>query len=145
MAERTHNALVIVGARQPYEVRQYPTKSPQDGEVLVKVLWTASSPVDLHRMDGGLLIDPPTRTGSSCAGVVVEAGPAVQHLKPGDRVFGQGRQEPAEFPHQEFVTGPAWTFGKVMREFPCNWYNCDTCLTSLRSYRYPKASQTRRQ
>lgn len=116
MSDKTHSALVIVGARQPYEVRQFPTKTPKDDEVLVKVLWTASSPVDLHRMDGGLLLDPPTRTGSSCTGVVVKAGNAVQHLKPGDRVFGQGRQEPDELPHQEFVTGPAWTFGKVIEE-----------------------------
>ncbi len=113
MDSRTHKALVIVGARKPYEVRRYPTITPQADEVLVKVLWTSSTPLDLHQADGGLLIEPPCRTGSSCTGVVVEAGAAVDRLRPGDRVFGFGRQNPQEMPHQEFVTGPAWTFGKV--------------------------------
>ncbi|KAK7756224.1 hypothetical protein SLS62_001817 [Diatrype stigma] len=110
---RTHSALMIVGPRQPYEIHQVPTVSPQADEVLVRVLWTSSTPLDLHRADGGLLVDPPFIGGSSCAGVVVEAGAAVDRLRPGDRVFGFGRQEPKEMPHQEFVTGGAWSFGKI--------------------------------
>lgn len=133
MTARTHSALMIVGPRQPYEIHQVPTVAPQADEVLVKVLWTSSTPLDLHRADGGLLVDPPFIGGSSCAGVVVEAGSAVDRLKPGDRVFGFGRQEPKEMPHQEFVTGGAWSFGKVEQSKPlllpsfavvCLYYCC---------------------
>ncbi|RYP75501.1 hypothetical protein DL771_002386 [Monosporascus sp. 5C6A] len=117
MATSTHKALVIVAPRQPYEIHQYPTIAPQADEVLVKVLFTSSTPLDLHQADGGLLIEPPFRTGSSCAGFVVEVGPEVKHLQPGDKVFGFGRQDAKEKPHQEFVTGPAWTFGKIPEGF----------------------------
>ncbi|RYO76206.1 hypothetical protein DL766_001020 [Monosporascus sp. MC13-8B] len=101
MATSTHKALVIVAPRQPYEIHKYPTIAPQADEVLVKVLFTSSTPLDLHQADGGLLVEPPFRTGSSCAGLVVEVGPEVKHLQPGDKVFGFERQVAKEKPHQE--------------------------------------------
>ncbi|KAI2465555.1 GroES-like protein [Annulohypoxylon bovei var. microspora] len=110
MATRTHDALVIVAPRAPYEIHQYPTISPVGDEILVHVKWTASTPLDLHQADGGLLVEPPYRTGSSSAGVVVEVGPDVKHLKVGDRVFGFAHQEPKWKAHQEYATAPEWVF-----------------------------------
>ncbi|KAI1384810.1 GroES-like protein [Hypoxylon trugodes] len=117
MSGKTHNSLVIVAPRAPYEVHQVPTITPTGDEIRIHVKWTASTPLDLHQADGGLLIEPPQRTGSSSAGVVVEVGPDVKHLKVGDRVFGFAHQQPKWKAHQEYATAPEWVFGKVPEGF----------------------------
>ncbi|KAI1439526.1 GroES-like protein [Annulohypoxylon stygium] len=117
MAARTHDALVIVAPRAPYEIHQYPTISPVEDEILVHVKWTASTPLDLHQADGGLLVEPPYRTGSTSAGVVVEVGPDVKHFNVGDRVFGYAHQQPKWKAHQEYATAPEWVFAKVPKGF----------------------------
>ncbi|KAI5853653.1 GroES-like protein [Durotheca rogersii] len=108
----THNALVIVAPRAPYEVRQYPTITPTGNEVKVRVQWTTSTPFDLHQADGGLLVEPPFRPGLSPAGVVVEVGPDVKHFRVGDAVVGFAHQQPQWKAHQEYSTAPEWVFGK---------------------------------
>ncbi|KAI0138621.1 GroES-like protein [Hypoxylon sp. NC0597] len=113
MATRTHDALVIVAPRAPYEIHKYPTIPPVGDEILVHVKFTASTPLDLHEADGGLLIEPPYRGGSSSGGVVVEVGPDVKHLKVGDKVVGFAHQQPKWKAHQEYVTAPEWVFGKI--------------------------------
>ncbi|OTB07285.1 hypothetical protein M426DRAFT_54159 [Hypoxylon sp. CI-4A] len=113
----THNSLVIVKPRAPYEIRQFPTVKPTGDEIRVHVLWTASTPLDLHQADGGLLIEAPTRTGSTQAGIVVEVGPDVRHFQPGDRVFGFAHQQQHWKAHQEYSTAPEWVFGKVPDDF----------------------------
>ncbi|KAH9887460.1 GroES-like protein [Xylariomycetidae sp. FL2044] len=118
MAKQTHDALVIVAARQPYEIHNFPTIPPEGDEILVHVRWTASTPLDLHQADGGLLlVEPPLRTGSTGAGVVVAIGPDVQHFKVGDRVFGFAHQHPKWKTHQEYSTSPEWVWGKVPDSF----------------------------
>ncbi|KAL7626470.1 hypothetical protein AAE478_003242 [Parahypoxylon ruwenzoriense] len=110
---RTHNSLVIVAPRAPYEIHQYPTISPTGDEIMVHVKWTASTPLDLHQADGGLLIQYPERTGSSLACVVVQVGPDVKHFRVGDAVFGFAHQQPHWKAHQEYATAPEWVFGKI--------------------------------
>ncbi|KAI1304381.1 GroES-like protein [Xylaria venustula] len=109
----THAGLVLVGARVPYEVRRFPTISPKGDEIRVNIKWTASTPLDLHQADGGLLVEYPMRTGSTGAGIVVEVGPEAKHFQVGDRVFGFAHQQPAWKTHQEYSTAPEWVFGKV--------------------------------
>lgn len=113
--QRTHDGLVLVGTRVPYEVRKFPTLSPTADEITVHIQWTASTPLDLHQADGGLLVEPPMRTGSTGAGIVTEVGTsaAAQHFAVGDRVFGFAHQKPAWKTHQEYATAPWWVFGKV--------------------------------
>ncbi|KAI1318406.1 GroES-like protein [Xylariaceae sp. FL0255] len=115
--ERSHDALVTVAARAPYEVRKFLTVSPKGDEIMINVKWTASTPLDLHQADGGLLVEHPMRTGSTSAGVVVEVGPDVKHLKVGDEVFGFAHQKPEWKAHQENATAPEWVFGKVPKGF----------------------------
>ncbi|KAI1191666.1 GroES-like protein [Nemania serpens] len=112
--ERTHDALVLVDTRTPYEVRKFPTVAPKGDEILINMKWTASTPLDLHQADGALLIEHPTRVGSAGAGVVVEVGPDVKHFQVGDRVFGFAPPLKPEWrTRQEYCTVPEWTYGKI--------------------------------
>ncbi|KAK8076083.1 hypothetical protein PG994_003355 [Apiospora phragmitis] len=87
---RTHTAVAVVGARQPLEAIRVPTASPEADEILIRSQFTASTPLDLHRADGGLLQQPGDIFGSTTVGV-----------KPRYRA------------HQEYVTAPEWMFGKI--------------------------------
>ncbi|KAI1344232.1 GroES-like protein [Xylariaceae sp. FL0016] len=116
MSQRMHDALVTVAPRAPYEVHRFPTTNPKDDEILVSVKWTASTPLDLHQADGGLLVEHPMRTGSTCAGVVVQIGRKVTHFQVGDKVFGFAHQKPAWKAHQEYATAPECVFGKIPRD-----------------------------
>lgn len=82
----THDAVATVGLRQPLAIIQTPTVPPQEGEVRVKVLWTASTPLDLHQSDGGLFVNYPHILGDGLGGEVVEVGSGVDSLKVGDQV-----------------------------------------------------------
>jgi Zn-dependent alcohol dehydrogenase len=83
----THAAVVTASIRGPLQVIQVPTVRPSTGEVLVRVEWTASTPLDLHQNDSGLLVKHPQVLGDGLAGTVVEVGPGVQRLKIGDKVL----------------------------------------------------------
>ena len=112
-AQDTHPAVVMVAVRAPLEVRQVPTFHPVGDEVLIRVEWTASTPLDLHQADGGLLVKHPQIVGDGTAGTVLEVGPDVKALKVGDKVFGFQWREAKEKGHQEKLTAPEWLFGKV--------------------------------
>ncbi|KAI1127500.1 GroES-like protein [Nemania abortiva] len=116
--QRTHDGLVLVDTKTPYEVRKFPTVPPKGDEIMVNIKWTASTPLDLHQADGSLLVQHPMRTGSAGAGVVVEVGPDVKHFEVGDAVFGFAPpQEPQWSTHQEYSTAPEWAYGKVPEGF----------------------------
>jgi Zn-dependent alcohol dehydrogenase len=83
----THAAVVTASIRGPLQVIQVPTVRPSTGEVLVRVEWTASTPLDLHQNDSGLLVKHPQVLGDGLAGTVVEVGPEVQRLTIGDKVL----------------------------------------------------------
>lgn len=76
----------MVAKRAPLQAAQVPTVQPEDGEVLVKVLWMCSTPLDLHQADGGLTGSYPNIVGDGVAGIVDKVGPNVKNLKTGDRV-----------------------------------------------------------
>ena len=68
MSTVTHHAVVTPGVRRPLEISQVPTLTPKDNEVLVKNLWTASTPLDLHQADGGVAMSNwPARLGDGVA------------------------------------------------------------------------------
>ena len=131
----THAAVVTASLRGPLQVIQVPTIKPSDGEVLVNVKFTASTPLDLHQNDGGLLVTTyPQVLGDSMAGVVVELGEGIKDLKIGDKVcvttitklvnegtfltrslqvFGYLWREQKEKGQQEYVTVSEYLLGKV--------------------------------
>lgn len=83
----THTAIVTTAIHAPLETLQVPTITPRAGEVRVRVEWTASTPLDLHQADGGLLVKHPQVLGDTIAGTVVEVGADVKSLKIGDKVY----------------------------------------------------------
>ncbi|KAF9258274.1 GroES-like protein [Marasmius fiardii PR-910] len=113
----THRAVVTVGLKAPLDIIQVPTITPNDDEVRVHVEWTASTPLDLHQNDGGLLVNYPQVLGDGVAGTVVELGPDVKRLKVGDKVFGFTWREQKEKGHQEFSTSNEWLLAKLPEGF----------------------------
>ena len=100
----THTAVVTVATRAPLELRQVSTVQPSEGEVRVRVQWTASTPLDLHQADGGLLVKHPQVLGDGIAGTVVKVGPSVKRLKINDKVFGFAFSSQKEKAHQIYAT-----------------------------------------
>jgi len=86
MSLPTHAAVVTVSVRGRLEILQVPTPEPEAGEVQVKVEWTASTPLDLHQNDSGILVNHPQILGDGIAGTVVKVGPGVERLRIGDKV-----------------------------------------------------------
>ena len=76
-----HPAVVTVAIREPLQIIQLPTVAPESGEVRVRVEWTASTPLDLHQADGGLLVKHPQVLGDVVAGTIVEVGTGCQGPK----------------------------------------------------------------
>ncbi|RDL38848.1 uncharacterized protein BP5553_03188 [Venustampulla echinocandica] len=117
MATKTHKAVVTASIRGALEILEVPTVAPGAGEVLVRVEWTASTPLDLHQNDGGLLVTHPQVLGDGTSGTVVEVGDGVKKLQVGDKVFGFTWREQKEKSHQEYVTVPEYLLGKIPQGF----------------------------
>ncbi len=81
-------AAVAYGANQPLVVETVQLEGPRAGEVLVEIKATGVCHTDAYTLSG---MDPeglfPTVLGHEGAGVVVEVGPGVCSLKPGDHVI----------------------------------------------------------
>ncbi|KAL1865412.1 hypothetical protein VTK73DRAFT_5281 [Phialemonium thermophilum] len=102
-----HQAVVITAPRAPLALAEYPTVPPAAGEVLVHVLWTSSTPLDLHQADGGLLIKPPAIMGGTYGGRIVQLGEGGDdggRLHVGDLVFGFEWRRPSAMGHQTYLT-----------------------------------------
>ena len=137
----THEAVVTVGLKAPLATIRVPTVTPQDDEVRVRVEWTASTPLDLHQNDGGLIVcyffayisdlhqlkhstevgaetdelkvNHPQCLGDGVAGTVVEIGPGAKRLSVGDKVFGFSWRTPQEKAHQEYCTTNEYLLAKL--------------------------------
>ncbi|KAG4431595.1 hypothetical protein IFR05_012921 [Cadophora sp. M221] len=109
----THAAVVTASLGGPLEILQVPTVRPTGDEVRVRVQWTASTPLDLHQNDGGVLVTHPQVLGDGTAGTVVEVGDGVTRLKVGDQVFGFTWRTQKEKSQQEFCTVPSYLLAKL--------------------------------
>lgn len=119
-----HKAIVTVGIKASLETLQVPTIKPTGNQVRVHVEWTASTPLDLHQNDGGLLVQHPQVLGDGTAGTVIDVGPQVKRLKMGDKVFGFTWRTQAEKAHQQFCTTDEWLLAKVFASCPNSMYGC---------------------
>jgi S-(hydroxymethyl)glutathione dehydrogenase / alcohol dehydrogenase len=81
-------AAVAFEAGKPLEIVEVDLEGPKEGEVLVEVKATGICHTDAYTLSGA---DPeglfPAILGHEGAGVVVEVGPGVKGLKPGDHVI----------------------------------------------------------
>ena len=81
-------AAVATGAGKPLEVMEVNLDGPRAGEVLVEIKATGICHTDEFTLSGA---DPeglfPAILGHEGAGVVLEVGPGVTSLKPGDHVI----------------------------------------------------------
>lgn len=117
----TQKAIAMTSRRAPLAEIQVPVHPPAAGEVVVRVAWTASTPLDLHRADGGLLIAsyPAQTGGGGIAGTVVALGGSdadvalLKGLGVGDRVMAFAFRGAKEANHQEYVTVPAYLVSKL--------------------------------
>lgn len=118
-SSQTHKAVATFAPRIPLRLIDVPTVTPTGNEVRVKVEWTASTPLDLHRADGGLLVTHPQVMGGGAAGAVVQVGEGVKRLKVGDKVFGFTWRSQQEKAHQIYITAPENLFAIVsIRSLP---------------------------
>lgn len=113
----THAAVVTMGPGLPLEIHQVKTPKPTGNQVRLRTEWTASTPLDLHQADGGLLVKSPQVLGDGFGGTVVEVGPEVSRLKVGDVVFGFGWRSQEEKAHQEYVVTNEYLLGKLPAGF----------------------------
>lgn len=102
-------ALVIDRFKTPGEVRDIPEPPLEDGAVLVRVNVAGVNPIDWKVREGQAGERTfPLVLGQDFAGAVERVGRAVEHLKPGDRVFGFARQFGA-FAERTLVAGEPLT------------------------------------
>src|SRR5579871_3347468 len=81
-------AAVAFEAKKPLEIVELELDGPKAGEVMIEIKATGICHTDAYTLDGfdseGLF---PTILGHEGAGVVVDVGPGVASLKPGDHVI----------------------------------------------------------
>lgn len=113
---QTQTAVAMPAPRTPLTKITVPVFPPSTGEITLKVSYTASTPLDLHRADGGLLIPqwPSQCGGGGASGTIVALGPGdVKNLQIGDRVSIFAFHGGKEANHQEYVTCPAYLASKI--------------------------------
>ncbi|OAQ26849.1 GroES-like protein [Linnemannia elongata AG-77] len=118
----TQKAVALPAKRSPLIEISTPVHPPAAGEVVVRVQWVASSPLDLHRADGGLLISsyPAPQGGGGAAGTVVAVGSGgdLKGLQVGDHVSVFAFHGGKEANQQQYITIPAYLASKVPEGIP---------------------------
>jgi S-(hydroxymethyl)glutathione dehydrogenase/alcohol dehydrogenase len=79
-------AAILWQPGEPVEILDVELAPPQAGEVLVKIAACGVCASDLHVVDGDLPEPLPLVLGHEASGTVVETGPGVERLEPGDHV-----------------------------------------------------------
>jgi NADPH:quinone reductase-like Zn-dependent oxidoreductase len=88
----SNTALWLPKRGAAFEVGPAPYTQPGSGEIVVRVRAVAINPIDAMPRFAYRIVLPwlnyPAVVGGDVAGDVVEVGPGVAHLRPGDRVLG---------------------------------------------------------
>ena len=80
-------AAILFEVGQRLDIREVEVATPQAGEVLVRMLVGGVCHSDLHVMTGHLQAPLPLILGHEGVGTVVEVGPRVTSVRPGDNVI----------------------------------------------------------
>ena len=78
--------ILETGGPEVLQLRETPTPTPGDGEVLIQVAASGLNFIDLYVREGRYGNKPPFTPGQEAAGTIVALGANVSHLKEGDRV-----------------------------------------------------------
>ncbi len=78
-------AATLYNVNEPLQIKELQQDQPKAGEVRVKMGAAGVCASDHHVMTGTAILDMPVVLGHEGAGTVVEVGPGVTKLKPGDR------------------------------------------------------------
>jgi len=104
-------AMVIdsFGGVEKLHLKEVPTPSPADNEVLIQVLYAAVNPVDWKiregAFEGAIPHKFPVILGWDCSGIIKATGKNVHNLKPGDEVFAYCRKPQIQWgTYAEYVT-----------------------------------------
>ncbi|MGH0034105.1 MAG: Zn-dependent alcohol dehydrogenase [Myxococcota bacterium] len=81
-------AAVMRANNEPLVIENVQIDAPGPGEVLVRTVASGVCHSDLHVIEGGLPMPPPTILGHEPAGVVEAVGEGVSEFAPGDHVIG---------------------------------------------------------
>lgn len=68
------------------ELKEWPEPHPRSSEVKLKIAAVGICGTDIHIIKGAWTCKPPVVLGHEWCGTVVDAGPEVKQLRPGDRV-----------------------------------------------------------
>src|SRR5580693_7782521 len=79
-------AAVVYEPGKRIEIEELDLDRPQDGEVLIRLLYAGLCHSDVHVAHGDLEARLPMVLGHEGAGIVEEVGPGVTKVKPGDHV-----------------------------------------------------------
>lgn len=82
-------AAVFYEAHAPLQTQDWPTPTPADDEILVRVAACGLCHTDLHYIDHGVPTakQPPLILGHEATGIVAQTGARVTQVKEGDRVL----------------------------------------------------------
>jgi len=78
--------ILETGGPEVLQLRETPTPTPGDGEVLIQVAASGLNFIDLYVREGRYGNKPPFTPGQEAAGTILALGANVSHLKEGDRV-----------------------------------------------------------
>ena len=80
-------AAVLTEINKPLQILDLEQEPPRTGEVRVRVRAAGVCMSDWHIMNGDWPLPLPMVLGHEAAGIVIENGPSVDHVKPGDHVI----------------------------------------------------------
>jgi S-(hydroxymethyl)glutathione dehydrogenase / alcohol dehydrogenase len=81
-------AAICLGPNRPLEIDEIEVAGPRQGEVLIQIKASGLCHTDHHLMDGSMALFPyPIVLGHEGSGIVIEIGPGVTTVAPGDHVL----------------------------------------------------------
>ncbi|MEN0140544.1 MAG: NDMA-dependent alcohol dehydrogenase [Rhodococcus sp. (in: high G+C Gram-positive bacteria)] len=79
-------AAVVIEPGKPIEIEELTLDGPRENEVLIQYLYGGLCHSDVHISIGDTIARLPMVLGHEGAGIILETGPGVSRVKPGDRV-----------------------------------------------------------
>src|ERR1700739_2962339 len=100
VASMKSRAAICIGPNRPLEIDEIEVAGPRQGEVLIEIKASGLCHTDYSQIDGSMpLFTYPIGLGHEGSGVVVEVGPGVTSVAPGDHVLPVSMPECGQCPN----------------------------------------------